>query len=225
MATYSAVLMGDIVGSEHVASTAELHARFNEVVNHHNEVNAAMLASPLTITLGDEFQGLARSLVSAAHLAREIRHDLMAHSIDCRFAIGAVHLETPLNTEKAWNMMGPGFASTRAKLNDKRASNRYRFDVIGHPLLEIMLEASGATLTVIEQSWTDTQRSDIRALLDGSTPREVARLRNVSVHNIYKVRTSGNFALYMTQWNAINEALSTLDELFTTERTEECSMV
>lgn len=220
---YFAVLMGDLVDSERKAS-AELHSRFNDVVRRHNAESSRILASPLTITLGDEFQGLAKSLVSAARLAREIRYDLMEYSIDCRFAVGVVELHTPLNTETAWNMMGPGLASTRGKINDKRSSNRYRFDVLGQPLLETMLEACGSTLTVIEESWTDTQRIDIQALLRGATPNEIAQRRKVSVHNIYKVRTSGNFELYMTQWHAINEALANLDELFSMEGREACSM-
>jgi hypothetical protein len=203
--------MGDIVDSERSASTIRLHTQFNDVIERHNKANAAVMASPLTITLGDEFQGLVTSLVSAAHLARAIRHDLMQDSIDCRLAIGVVRLETPLNRSQAWNMMGPGFATTRAKLNDKKSSNRYRFDIPGEPLLETLLEACGATLTVIEQSWTDTQRSDILALLGGATPDERARARNVSVYTVYKVRTSGNFPLYMTQWAAITEALAVLD--------------
>lgn len=222
---YSAVLMGDLVDSERSASTAELHARFNDTVERHNEIYSGLLLSPLTITLGDEFQGLTNSLVSAVHLAREIRYDLMAKSIDCRFAVGVFDLQTPLNAEKAWNMMGPGLAGTRAKLNDKRSNNRYRFDILGQPVLETMLEASGATLTAIEQSWTDTQRLYIQALLKGATPNEIAKHRNVSVHNIYKVRSSGSFDLYVIQWNAINEALAKLDDLFAEAREKECSML
>jgi hypothetical protein len=209
-----AVLMGDLVDSENTASTVDLHVRFNEAIARHDTASAGALASPLTITLGDEFQGLAQTLVAAARLARDIRHDLLAQSIDCRFAVGVVQLRTPLNTDKAWNMMGPGFASTRAKLNDKRADNRYRFDIPGQPVLETMLEASGATLTAIEENWTQTQRLAIPALLNGTTPGELAKARHVSVHSIYKVRASGNFALYLTQWHAINVALAALDEQF-----------
>src|SRR5690606_12336736 len=112
---YFAVLMGDLVNSEKGAS-AEYHARFNDVVEQHNKHARRVLASPLTITLGDEFQGLTRSLVAAVSLARDIRYDLMDHAIDCRFSVGVVDLQTPLNTKNAWNMMGPGLAKTRAKL-------------------------------------------------------------------------------------------------------------
>jgi hypothetical protein len=209
---YYAVLMGDIVGSEQHASPDELHSRFNAAIERQNMAYAEALASPLTITLGDEFQGLTTSLVLAAQMAREVRLDLMSDKVDCRFAIGVVKLKTPLNEDRAWNMMGSGLASARERLNEKRVNTLYRFDIPEHPAMETMLEASGAALTTVERSWTETQRHDIQALLKGASPAEVARHRDVSVHSIYKVRNSGNFDLYVLLWNAIYEALAYIDK-------------
>lgn len=209
--------MGDLVGSERDPDISTLHARFNAAIERQNEVFGERLASPLTITLGDEFQGLASSLTTAAEIARELRFDLMNDAIDCRFAIGLADIQTPINRQRAWNMMGPGLASTRERLNEKRSDTFYRFDMPGHPALEGLLEASGASLTAIERRWTDTQRLDIQALLRGSAPVEIARRRNVSVHTIYKVRSSGDFDLYLLHWNAILKALAELDGTFSQE--------
>jgi hypothetical protein len=213
-----AVLMGDLVQSERNASTEQLHVRFNAAIERQNSLHGEALASPLTITLGDEFQGLVTSLLKAAEIAREIRYDLMSDGIDCRFAIGVATLKTPLNTQRAWNMMGPGLASTRIRLNEKRSDTFYRFDIPEHPELETLLEASGASLTAIERSWTDTQRRDIQALLQGASPNELAKRRNVSVHTIYKVRNSGNFDLYLLHWKAVQQALAGLDHSFAIKR-------
>lgn len=209
-----AVLMGDLVHSERSASAEHLHKRFNAAIDRHNRLHSEALASPLTITLGDEFQGIVTSLVVAAQIARDIRLELLSDAIDCRFAVGVVTLKTPLNTERAWNMMGPGLASTRARLNEKRSTTYYRFAIPEHPVLETMLEASGASLTAIERAWTKTQRHDIQALLEGASPAEIARRRNVSVHTIYKVRSSGSFDLYLIHWHAIQEALAEIDRVF-----------
>jgi hypothetical protein len=206
------VLMGDLVNSEHNGATTLLHERFNAVIRHQNARHRDAIASPLTITLGDEFQGLITSFAAAIEIARDIRFDLLEDAIDCRFAIGAIRLETPLNTERAWNMMGPGLAETRERLNEKRPSTYYGFTLPDHPILEVMLEASGASLTAIERGWTETQRGDIRALLSGRSPAEIARSRNVSVHTVYKVRNSGDFDLYRIHWDAIRQALAFMDE-------------
>jgi hypothetical protein len=207
-----AILMGDLVTSERHANPASLYDRFNDAIARANVDHAADLASPLTITLGDEFQGLATSLVAAAFIARTIRYRLMDADIDCRFSIGLAALATPLNTDRAWNMMGHGLAAARERLDEKRANNLYRFSLPNQAALETLLEASGATLTAIERKWSDIQRRDIVALLAGEVIDDVAARRNVTTKNIYKTRAAGDYDLYLTQWDAIRTALRTLDE-------------
>lgn len=206
-----AVVMGDLVHSERSPTPEKLHERFNNAVAAENLAQSNAVASPMTITLGDEFQGLTRSLVKAGEIARNIRLKLMADNIECRFAIGLVELTTELNSDKAWNMMGPGLSKARTLLNEKRANSLYRFSIPLDPVMEIMLEALGAGLTRIEQGWTDQQCADITALISGMTAAELAKQRNVSVHTIYKVRSSGDFDIYLMQWQAIREALKLLD--------------
>lgn len=209
-----AVLMGDLVGSERHVDPIALHSKFNGAINRQNNALGMDVLSPLTITLGDEFQGLLSSFVAAALAAREIRFELMRDNIDCRFVIGSIDLKTQLNHERAWNMMGPGFANARARLGEKRALSRYRFSIQEDSLIETMLEASGASITAIERGWSDAQRDDIIKLLEGASVAEVAKLRHVSIHNVYKVRNAGDFELYVMQWAAIHKALTELDHRY-----------
>ena len=64
-----AVVMGDLVASEAASSRRALHRTFNAAIDTANAAFAAALASPLTITLGDEFQGLAGDLPTAMRIA------------------------------------------------------------------------------------------------------------------------------------------------------------
>ncbi|MDB5663762.1 SatD family protein [Cypionkella sp.] len=208
---YFAVVMGDLVHSEKFLAPAQLHEHFNEAVDAQNRAHADVLKSPLTITLGDEFQGLAGSLAQALPIVRDLRLQLMSHAVECRFVIGIVELKTEVNHEKAWNMMGPGLARARLKLNEKKASTLYRFTVDETSVTETLLDALGAGLTAIERRWTSQQRDDIAALIGGVTPAELAKRRNVSVHSIYKVRASGDMEAYLMQWHAIAEALAAID--------------
>jgi hypothetical protein len=209
---FLAVLMADLVDSEQHDDPERLHAIFNAAIDRENARLTDDMASPLTITLGDEFQGLLTSLVAAAGVARDIRFDLMRQDIDCRFVIGLVDLKTPLNRERAWNMMGPGFASARERLGDKRSASRYRFSLPQDALLETLLEAIGASLSAIERNWSTIQRDDIIALLGGASVAEVAQARGVGNFNVYKVRNAGDYDLYTTQWNAVQKALIELDD-------------
>ena len=206
------VLMGDLVRSEGAADVAALHRAFNEVVAKHNRRYATDLASPLTITLGDEFQGLLTSLVAGAKVLHDIRLELLQRAIDCRFVLGLAELATPVNAQQAWNMMGPGLSRARHKLNEKPELSRYGFSLPQEPLLETALEALGVGLTLIERGWSQRQLSDMAALLAGQAPTALAAQRRVSVQNIYKIRASAHFDAYVHQWHAMLEVLAALDE-------------
>lgn len=208
-----AVVMGDLVGSEIVHSTEQLHISFNAAIDRVNRSSNQQLASPLTITLGDEFQGLVTSLRKALPIVRAVRFDLLKDGIDCRFAIGVVELRSPLNRQRAWNMMGPGLSRTRAKLEEKRAGSLYRFAIGEDQVMETVLDALGTGLTSIERRWTAQQRQDIIARLAGATTQEIASHRNVSIHSVYKVRAAGDFDAYTVQWHAIGEMLAQIDNL------------
>ena len=206
--------MGDIVESEQHDDPQVLHAEFNAAIDRQNARLAVDMASPLTITLGDEFQGLLSSLVAAAGAAREIRFDLMRQEVDCRFVIGLVDVKTPVNRERAWNMMGPGFAPARERLGEKRSASRYRFSIPQDALLETLLDAIGASLSGIEHKWSKVQRDDIIALLGGASVAELARSRNVGNFNVYKVRSAGDYDLYTNGWSAVQKALIELDQRY-----------
>lgn len=205
------VLMGDIVGSEKTSSTEHLHAALNNVVDEANERRSASILSPLTITLGDEFQGVITSLRDGAIIARELRLQLMVDDIDCRFVIGTVELKTSLNRDRAWNMMGLGLAQAREKLNEKKTDTLYRFSLPGEERTEALLDAIGIGITSTERRWTRTQLHDIAESLDGRSALEIARIRNVSVHSVYKAKSNGEFDAYVLQWGAMLSALDALD--------------
>lgn len=209
-----AVLMGDIVGSEAADDVDALHRRFNFEVNAANSWFKPQLISPLTITLGDEFQGLLTSLDAAILLARAMRHAMLSKDIECRVAIGVASIPMPVNPERAWNMMGPGLAATREKLADKAAPARYRFHLPGEPVVETLLDAVAASLTAIEARWTPTQLHDISQSIGGAAAEDIAQRRNVGVHTVYKVRRTGEYDLYSQQWQAVRAALASLAPLY-----------
>lgn len=211
----NAILMGDLVDSEAFKNTPALHTAFNAAVGRQNAATDSGPISPLTITLGDEFQGVYRAMEHAARAARDMRFDLMDQGIDCRFVIGRVRIDTPLNPERAWNMMGPGLSDARDILNAKAAGLTYRFSLPDQPELAKLLDALGAGLSVIERSWTEIQRRDIQALLDGTSVEEVAQNRNVKIRAIYKSRKGGEYDAYARQWQAILDALAADDKTAT----------
>jgi hypothetical protein len=208
-----AVLMGDIVGSERAQSIPRTHRTFNSAVAWANEKHGSVLASPLTITLGDEFQGLVTRLESAWRVATDLRFKLMQGSIACRFVIGLVSIETAVNPDRAWNMMGPGLAAARDKLNDKSSSNAHRFSIPGNRALEVLADAVGETLTRIENGWTDTQRRYLlQNRLLNKNAASIAKSANVSLRAVYKVLHAAQLDYHDRQSAALLAALAAQDE-------------
>lgn len=207
-----AVVMGDLVASEDAATVRKLHSRFNAAVEWANQANRAAVASPLTITLGDEFQGLASTLQGGLQLIRGLRARLLADDIPCRFVLGAVRLETPVNRERAWNMMGPGLAESRRRLADKRDFSAYRFEIPVAPAIQGLMDALGAGLTDIEAGWTDRQRQVVLASRDEAAAPLAERL-GMSVQTLYKIRRAGRFDLYERQWGALMAMTDHLDQV------------
>lgn len=207
-----AVLMGDIVGSAAAHSPSALHVAFNRAIAWANKAYAADIASPLTITLGDEFQGLLTSLARAFDVAQALRLKLMAEGVTCRFAIGLAWLETPLNRERAWNMMGPGLAEARAVLNDKRSANAYRFSLPGEPLVQPLMDAVGDSITQVEQDWTETQRRYFAATrFDARSNAKIAKHLGVSERAMYKVLRAARTDFHDRQSSVLRGALTSLD--------------
>lgn len=210
-----AVLMGDLVASERAQSLKTVHRAFNEAIDFANDRYGADIESPLTITLGDEFQGLTRSLTRAWEIASTLRLRMLAASLSCRFVIGTARIETPINPREAWNMMGRGLAEARDKLNDKRVSNAYRFSLPGETLVEPLLDAVGDSLTEVERGWTRTQLRYYSSARDESrTNAEIAKSLGVTPRSLYKVLHAARGDLHRRQSAVVARALTELDERY-----------
>jgi hypothetical protein len=212
---FYAILMGDIVGSEAAPSVAAVHRAFNKAIGWANERHGAAILSPLTITLGDEFQGLLGGLENAWRVAAELRFRLMRENIWCRFVVGVARIETRVNPERAWNMMGPGLGAARDKLNDKASSNAHRFSFPDDPAIELLTDAVGDAITQIEAGWTATQKEYVlRARLTGQTPAKIAKSMKVSQGAVYKVLRAAQSDYYDRQSSALRKALALQDQRY-----------
>jgi len=208
-----AVLMGDIIQSRSAGSARKVHRIFNAGIDGFNDRYADRLASPLTITLGDEFQGLLAGLAQGFELMHRLRLHFLERELHCRFVLGRVRLATALNRERAWNMMGEGLSEARQRLGDKADGNAYRFSLPSQGLLEDGLNSQGFTLSYVEGQWTATQQRYFHRLVDrqGQTMAALADGLGVSERNLYNVLRSGHRELYERQLGSIQRILAALD--------------
>jgi hypothetical protein len=119
------ILMADIIGSRD-ADQARLMADFKEIVAGINR--KATFVSPLTITLGDEFQGVLSTIEEAVSIVFELEEALVrgGKNFKLRYVIVEGLIETPINKEIAYGMLGDGLTRARKYLENLKKDD-YRF--------------------------------------------------------------------------------------------------
>lgn len=125
------ILMGDIIASSRYRASA-LREAFLAQIAICNRTLAEEIESPYTVTLGDEFQGVAASLRGAVEAIFFLEERLLGGqpSFKLRYVLVHGEIDTPLNRRKAHTMMGAGLTRARKLLTDKRRGQpRFRFDL------------------------------------------------------------------------------------------------
>ena len=114
-------VIGDIVASRAVAPRPPFQKRLAKALEHATR-NARFLASPYTITLGDEFQSVYRKADGLFADAVTIMAEI--HPVMTRFAFGVGELSTRINPVQALGMDGPAFHGARAALTRLKEDER-----------------------------------------------------------------------------------------------------
>ncbi len=123
------ILMADIVGSSKRKGKSLMND-FKVAVAWANKRDKRQIVSPLTITLGDEFQGVVKNAHSALQIVFDLEEYLMRmeNPIKLRYVIHEGEIETQLNRKNAHEMLGPGLTHARQVLVALKSS-RHRFNV------------------------------------------------------------------------------------------------
>jgi hypothetical protein len=118
------ILMADIINSRQKDSK-ELMKEFKEVVSLVNKKNEDSFISPLTITLGDEFQGIIDTMENGIKTIFEIEETILGFQYDVklRYVLFYGKIETTLNRKIAYEMLGEGLTKTRSMLNELKMDN------------------------------------------------------------------------------------------------------
>ena len=121
------IIMGDIIDSRN-KNQNQLMENFKFIINEAYENNKNNILSPLTITLGDEFQGVVKDLPSAINIILNIEENIIANKFDfkLRYVLNEGEIETPINNKIAHEMLGSGLTDARYKLTElKRENSRF----------------------------------------------------------------------------------------------------
>jgi hypothetical protein len=120
------ILMADVVDSRK-ADQKMLLKNFKAVIEYANRKNKADLLSPMTITLGDEFQSVIKNLAVGLNIIIDIEERLISTRMDfkLRYVLLEGQIETPVNPKIGYGMMGSGLTASREYLEQlKKTKHR-----------------------------------------------------------------------------------------------------
>lgn len=121
------ILMGDVVGSrEHEGQALADHLL--AITDSANKSFGDALESPLTVTLGDEFQGVVKSPEAGVDIILWLEHRLRKEPLkegdtvrayQLRYVLHEGAIDTPVNPDRAHGMMGEGLTTARELLTER----------------------------------------------------------------------------------------------------------
>lgn len=195
-----AILMADIIKSRR-ADARVLISDLKKLVELMNQKWSGTLLSPLTITLGDEFQGVIRDMKSAVEMIIAMEEMVVTHGlqIKLRYVLNYGIIETPLNAERAYEMLGPGLTEAREKLEFIK-TNRNRFFVMNAgqamqtQMINDLLQIYGKYI----DDWSVKDLYFVAAFLNLKDYKRVAEVTGINVASAWKRKKSLNIDEYFT---------------------------
>src|SRR6056297_1836293 len=209
------VLIGDLVGSKELGNKdrEKFQARLSDKISQINQESDSII-SPLTITLGDEFQAVYKDM--SALIADSWSILTALHPVGVRFSVGIGEIFTPINSEQALGMDGPAFHSARDGMDQVKESGGTYCVKLGSS--KDQPEESLALVSLVNDSlqllysevmtWKKT-RLQILVMLDkGLSVKKIADEISISESAVYKNRDEGDLRLILDLKESIGKNIN-----------------
>lgn len=202
------ILMTDVIGSRKAQSRI-LQRDFAEITAAANQTFADVILSPLTITLGDELQGVVSTHRAGFDIIFYMEELLLETQLklNLRYVQLEGQIDTPINPERAHGMLGPGLAQARKILTDKyRGKPRYEVS-LPDPARTDTLNRLWKLLENLQAHWNRKDYSLILAMISNESNRKVGELFGKTASQIWKRRRTLRIEDYCLLKNLLYDML------------------
>ena len=164
------------------------------------------LISPLTITLGDEFQGVSNSLKNSILVILYFEEYIIKNNANfaLRYVINYGKIDTPINSEIAYGMLGEGLSNARRMLENLKKTD-YRFEI--ETKSKSKSKALNDALRVmqnIQTKWNSKEDKELAAMfIQYHDYKIIATKTGVTRSQIWKKEKSLNISSYLAIKNVI----------------------
>lgn len=200
------IFMGDIVSSSNYEGEI-IGAQLKELVKHTNTNFKKSILSPLTITLGDEFQGVLDSTTTGIDLLFHIEEELIKKELDFKLHYVLLHgeIETEINPKIAYEMLGKGLTEARKLLSSKKRSRkRFKFRLQNKEQSEQLTKLFEVLDTII-LNWKKEDYPLIYDMILNDNDSEVGKLHQKNRDQIWKRRKT----LMINEYNLLKDFIKT----------------
>jgi len=196
-----ACLTADLVASRRAGDRNLVQTRVETALDQANRDFADDLAVPLSVTLGDEWQGLFRCPGRALAADFHIRHSL--YPLAVATGVGVGDLSTPLR-ERTPLMDGPCFHRAREAV-ERAKQERGPATVLAteDPLLDGAVNALCLLLHGLAGRWTEKQFLSLQAYLAHGTEAAAARALGVTQPTLHQSLDRSQAKLYLEAREAL----------------------
>jgi len=204
------ILMGDVTASSR-REAGRVRDWLAGVVATINDTQADDIRSPLTVTLGDEFQGVVASAEAAMRIVFALDALCLEADppIDLHYVILEGGIETPINPDIAHGMLGPGLTRARQLLTEKPTQKRRRTRCTIE-LGDVTLTAAAADILLALEGllarWNDVERPYAAVLLEEPDDSVAADRLDRDRTSVYRRRRT----LLVEEYRALQSALLTI---------------
>jgi len=204
----SFILMADVIDSTSLDGK-KLITTFKDIVDQANKKYKNVIASPLTITLGDEFQGVISSLSDAIDIIFYLDSLLLKVQpiYKLRYVIYYGDIDTEINKSRSYEMLGEGLTQARQELQNIKKTGA---DVIvkGLPLKQkdAKLNLAFVLYRSIYNDWYDKDRELVYDFLEIGDYKVLAGQYKKDVSSMWRK----NKSLKIEDFNASRELIKML---------------
>ncbi|TKD66080.1 SatD family protein [Flavobacterium sp. ASW18X] len=184
MAEQYYIIMADVIDSRSITKDKGFMEAFKSLIKQANSTLSDAILSPLTITLGDEFQGVVANKNTLFALLFYLDEQLLAlgYPFKLRYALVYGEIETPINPKIAHEMYGSGLTRAREGLESLKEMEPHYYVQL-QSYTDMQLQLSLYLYQSIKTGWKSSESKIISAFL---THKDYKKLQEIG---LYKTRS------------------------------------
>lgn len=178
------IIMADIISSRDIDKKNNFMGQFAQLTQKANDVFKDSILSPLTITLGDEFQGVVNNSKTLFELLFYLEEHIISKKYPFNLRYSMVHgvIDTKINEKIAYEMYGSGLTKAREALKTiKDGSDNYFIGINAEK--DVPLKLCMKLYQSIKSNWKTSEYEVIAAFLKNYDYKEVMKT------GLYKTRS------------------------------------